>query len=245
MKLPPGPFAITGPLEPLPSRETGYHTPPAPVASFSYHQAKREASQERIRATVAQLQSENILPATATARAALIIERGNVSNKTLYLAVNRPLWHPEHIPSQPIPTVQPQAKPASFQPQSIPDQTPETKQPEPLKKGLTLQPFKYVGFVILNLLKEAAAALTPSGRKASYSGAAPSRNSELGGFGGEPDHSPAAYHQLARPQNQPSRRPSNQNRPGRTTAKTSPSARAAAPPTGSVQTAQSQAAADP
>ena len=172
------------PLGAAPSRETGYHTPPAPVASFSYHQAKREASQERIRAIVAQLQSEDILPATATARAALIIERGNVSNKTLYLAINRPLWHPEHIPSQPIPTVQSQAEPASFQPQPTPDPTPETKQPEPLVKGLSLQSFKYVGFVILNLLKEAAAALTPSGRKAAIAALPQAKIPDLGGSGG-------------------------------------------------------------
>jgi hypothetical protein len=178
------------PLGATPSRDTGYHTPPQPIASFSYHQAKREAAQERIRAAVAQLQTEDLLPATATERAALVIERGNVSKKTLYLAINKPLWHPDHILSQPHSIAQPQPEPASLQPEQNPEQIASPQQPEPLKKGLSLQPFRYVGFVIHNLLKEAAAALTSQGQKAAVAALPLTEIPNRGGQGGNPAISP-------------------------------------------------------
>jgi hypothetical protein len=151
------------PLGAAPSRETGYHTPPTPIASFSYHQAKREAAQERIKAAIAQLQSQNLLPALASERAKAITQTARVSQQTLYKAFNKPLWHPDHIPAQ-TPELPIQ--------QDITQQTPkqpETQNPEPLQPlstGVITQSLKYVGFVILNLLSEAVAALPPQGQRA-------------------------------------------------------------------------------
>lgn len=173
------------PLGATPQRTTEYHTPSSPIASFSYHQAKREGAQERIREAVAHLQSEATLPATATERATLIIERGNVSKKTLYQSINKPLWHPDHIPSnQPVKTAQTQAEPASLQPTEKPEQTRTPKQPEPLQKGASLQFSKYVGFVIHNLLTGAAVALSLQAQKATKAALTEAKTPNWGGPGG-------------------------------------------------------------
>ena len=107
------------------------------------------------------------------------------------------------------------------------------------------QAIKYVGFVILNLLKEAAAALTPSGRKAAVAALPLAKTPNWGGSGGNQTTTqlpitnwqdlktslPAALQtKIAQAERQRKR---------------VSSARTAAPPPGSVQTAQSQAAADP
>jgi hypothetical protein len=158
------------PLGATPSRETGYHTPPMPIASFSYHQAKREAAQERIKAAIAQIQSQNHLPALASERAKLITQIARVSQQTLYKAFNKPLWHPDHIPAQtPEPPIQQDITPLN-------PKQPEISKPEllqPLLTGCFTQLFKYVGFVILNLLSEAVAALPPQGQRAARTAIAP------------------------------------------------------------------------
>jgi hypothetical protein len=158
------------PLGAAPSRDTGYNTPPTPIASFSYHQAKREAAQERIKQAITQIQEEGTLPKSASERAELLIKQVNISKKTLYLKVNRPLWHPDHIASQEKPKLNPEAETHtqqdSLQP-SAKTENPGQPQPlEPLSNKVCLRLFKYVGFVILNLLSEAVAALPPQGQRA-------------------------------------------------------------------------------
>jgi hypothetical protein len=164
------------PLGASPTRDTGYNTPPPPIASFSYHQAKREAAQERIKTAIAQLQSQNLLPALASERAKAIAQTARVSQQTLYKAFNKPLWHPDHIPAQtPEPPIQQDITPLN------PNQ-PETPKPDPLQPlstGAFTQLFKYVGFVILNLLSEAVAALPPQGQRAAGTAIAPSEPQKL------------------------------------------------------------------
>jgi hypothetical protein len=158
------------PLGAAPSRDTGYNTPPTPIASFSYHQAKREAAQERIKAAIAQIQEEGTLPKSASERAELLIKQVNISKKTLYLKVNRPLWHPDHIASQERPKLNPEAETHnqqdSLQPSSKTENPGQPQPLEPLSNKVCLLLFKYVGFVILNLLSEAVAALPPQGQRA-------------------------------------------------------------------------------
>jgi hypothetical protein len=151
------------PLGAAPTRDTGYHTPPTPIASFSYHQAKREAAQERIKQAIAQLQSQNLLPALASERAKAIAQTARVSQQTLYKAFNKPLWHPDHLsaPTPELPTQQAITQPNPKQPE-----TPNLGSLQPLSTGGITQLFKYVGFVILNLLSEAVAALPLQGQRA-------------------------------------------------------------------------------
>lgn len=171
------------PLGAAPSRETGYHTPPTPIASFSYHQAKREAAQERIKAAIAQLQTEGTLPKTASERADILIKQVNISKKTLYLKVNRPLWHPEHIASQekpePTPEAETHTQKVSLQPSSKTENSAQPQPPQPLSNKVCLPFFKYVGFVILNLLSEALAALPPQGQRAAGTAIAPSEPQKI------------------------------------------------------------------
>jgi hypothetical protein len=171
------------PLGAAPSRETGYHTPPTPIASFSYHQAKREAAQERIKAAIAQLQTEGTLPKTASERADILIKQVSISKKTLYLKVNRPLWHPEHIASQEKPEPTPEAETPiqqdSLQLNSKTENSVQPQCPQPLSDKACLRFFKYVGFVILNLLSEAVAALPLQGQRAAGTAIAPSEPQKL------------------------------------------------------------------
>jgi hypothetical protein len=163
------------------SRETGYHSPQKSIADFSYHQAKREAAQHRIREAIAQLQQTNALPATATARAKAIVSIAKVSQHTLYKSPNKALWHPDEFP-----TLAPvkQAEPQSYQ--GITQQEPKTEKPEqqktlqPLKnKGITQLLFK-VGFVINAIWREALGALALKGQSATQKAITSSEIEERG-----------------------------------------------------------------
>ncbi|MGA7931969.1 MAG: hypothetical protein WCA35_00165, partial [Kovacikia sp.] len=149
------------PLGAAPSRETGYHTPPAPIASFSYHQAKREAAQERIKSAIAQLTQQGPLPRLASERAKAIAQTARVSQQTLYKPFNKPLWHPDHLPTPESPTEQDITPSNPKQPK-----TPNPESPQPLSNRYFTQLYKYVGFVVLNLLSEAVAALPDRGQRA-------------------------------------------------------------------------------
>lgn len=151
------------PLGATPSRDIGYNTPPPAIASFSYHQAKREAAQERIKGAIAQLQLQNQLPSLASERAKLIAQTARVSQQTLYKPFNKPLWHPDHISTQPP---EPRIQQDITQPTPKQPETQKTERLQPLSTVGITQLFKYVGFVILNLLSEAVAALPPEGQRA-------------------------------------------------------------------------------
>jgi hypothetical protein len=158
------------------TRDTGYNTPPTPIANFSYHQAKREAAQERIKAAIAQLQSQNLLPALASERAKAIAQTARVSQQTLYKSFNKPLWHPDHIPAQTpeLPTQQDITQLNPKQPEP-----PNSEPLQPLSTGGITQLLKYVGFVILNLLSEAVAALPPQGQRAARTAIAQPESQKL------------------------------------------------------------------
>ena len=77
------------PMGAHPSRDTGYHSQPPPPADFSYHQAKREAAQHRIKQAVSELKTQDQLPSTAAARAKAIADHAHISQQTLYKALNK------------------------------------------------------------------------------------------------------------------------------------------------------------
>jgi hypothetical protein len=163
------------------SRETGYHGPQKSIADFSYHQAKREAAQHRIREAIAQLQQTNALPATATARAKAIVSLAKVSQHTLYKAINKPLWHPEEFPS-----LAPAKKTETQSEQEITQQPIKTaeietqKAPDPLiNKGITQLLFK-VGFVINAIWLGALGALALKGQSATQKAIIPPEIEERG-----------------------------------------------------------------
>jgi hypothetical protein len=151
------------------SRETGYHGPQKSIAdlSLSYHRAKREAAQHRIKEAIAQLQQTNQLPATATARAKAIVSLAKVSQHTLYKAINKPLWHPEEFPSlAPTKTAEPQPQQRITQQPLKTVKTENKKAPDLLiNKGITQLLFK-VGFVINAIWLGALGALAPKGQSA-------------------------------------------------------------------------------
>jgi hypothetical protein len=163
------------------SRETGYHSPQKSIADFSYHRAKREAAQHRIREGIAQLQQTNALPATATARAKAIVSIAKVSQHTLYKAINKPLWHPDEFPAlAPTKQAEPQTQ------QGITQQTTKTaeiekqKAPRPLlNKGITQLLFK-VGFVINVIWREALESLALKGQSDSSKAITPSKIQDRG-----------------------------------------------------------------
>jgi hypothetical protein len=145
-------------------RDTRYHSEQtAEVIPFNYHQAKRQAAQHRIQEAVAQLQQSNSLSPIASGRAKQIIEIAHVSQQTLYRSINKPLWHPDHIPSQ---TAETQTEQPITQPADETEKTEQTRSPESLKTKDLTQLFKYVGFVILNLWSEAVAALALKSQRA-------------------------------------------------------------------------------
>jgi hypothetical protein len=150
------------------SRDTGYHSPQKSIADLSYHRAKREAAQHRIREAIAQLQQTNTLPATATARAKAIVSLAKVSQHTLYKAINKPLWHPDEFPAlAPAQQTETQPQQEITQQDQQTDQNEKTKAPQPLiNKGITQLLFK-VGFVINGIWREALEALAPKGQSAS------------------------------------------------------------------------------
>jgi hypothetical protein len=163
------------------SRETGYHGPQKSIADFSYHQAKREAAQHRIREAIAQLQQSNSLPATATARAKAIVSIAKVSQHTLYKSINKPLWHPEEFPAL-APTKQAEAQSQ----QEITQQPTKTAKIENekalqplLNKGITQLLFK-VGFVINAIWVSALGALAPKGQSVTQKAVVPPEIEERG-----------------------------------------------------------------
>jgi hypothetical protein len=156
------------------SRETGYHGPQKSIADFSYHQAKREAAQHRIREAIAQLQQTNALPATATARAKAIVSLAKVSQHTLYKSPNKALWHPDEFPAlATTKQAEAQAQQGITQQEQKTDKTEKQKALQPLiNKGITQLLFK-VGFVINAIWREALGALALS-QSASSKAIAPS-----------------------------------------------------------------------
>lgn len=155
------------PIGTNPSRETNYKSPQTAPADFNYHQSKREAAQHRIQQAVEHLKQQNQLPDTITARARAIAHQAHVSQKTLYKAFNKPLWHPDHQPQQ-SPTTNPKPTPTAeiFQPQQITSKQDKRKPLHPLSYLDLLQLYIYVGFVILLTQITAATALTLKGQKA-------------------------------------------------------------------------------
>jgi hypothetical protein len=147
------------------SRSTGYHSPQKSIADFSYHQAKREAAQHRIREAIAHLQQTNTLPATATARAKAIVSLAKVSQHTLYKTINKPLWHPEEFPAlAPTKHAEPQSQQEITQQELKTEQITNPKALQPLlNKGITQLLYK-VGFVILNIWVVALGALALKGQ---------------------------------------------------------------------------------
>jgi len=191
------------PLGGDPQRHTGYHSPqrlpsrPTPSTSpadFSYHQAKREAAQSRIKAAVAQLQEQNSLPANATARAQAIAQLAHISQQTLYKAHNKPLWHPDHLLAQ-SPTPTPPESPQPAPEQEItqlplkPVQIPQSQTLKLLWLREITQLYIYVGFCLIHTHFQAAAALTLKGQRAAQAAQPQTDRSNRGGLG---DHSPAS-----------------------------------------------------
>jgi hypothetical protein len=174
------------PMGAHPSRDTGYNSQPPPPADFSYHQAKREAAQHRIRQAVIELRAQDQLPATATARAKAIAEHAHISQQTLYKDINKPLWHPDYR------TDEDSVKEA--EPQSEQDITPELEITPKTSKENSLQPlinkritqlYLYEGFVTNHLILGALEALAHQGQRATQK-AQPNENShEWGGSGGD------------------------------------------------------------
>jgi hypothetical protein len=162
-------------------RETGYHSPQKSIADFSYHQAKREAAQHRIRKAIAQLQQTNALPATATARAKAIVSIAKVSQHTLYKSINKPLWHPDEFPAlATTKQAEPQTQPGITQQTAKTAEIEKQKAPQPLlNKGITQLLFK-VGFVVNNIWVEALGALAPKGQSATPKAVIPPVHEERG-----------------------------------------------------------------
>jgi hypothetical protein len=158
------------PMGALPSRDTGYHRSTT-TADFSYHQAKREAAQHRIRQAIAELTAQAQLPATATARAKAIAEHGKISQQTLYKAANLSLWHPEHQPRTTVEAIAlPEAETTLEQ-----DITPQVQNKRKVIQLKPLQPLSnkritqihiYEGFVIQHLILSALEALALQGQRA-------------------------------------------------------------------------------
>jgi len=202
------------PLGGDPQRHTGYHSPqrlpsrPTPSTSpadFSYHQAKREAAQSRIKAAIAQLQEQNSLPTTATARAQAIAQLAHISQQTLYKAHNKPLWHPDHLLAQPpTPTPPESPQPAPEQQITQPLQKPALNPQSQTLKLLWLreitQLYIYVGFCLIHTHFQAAAALTLKGQRAAQVAQLQTDRSSRGGQGGDlsastppADHDPRPF----------------------------------------------------
>jgi hypothetical protein len=158
------------PIGTLASRHTSYHSPhntPTSTANFSYHQAKREAAQTRIRSAISQLQADRNLPNSITARAKAIAEKAHVSQQTLYKSANKLLWHPGHLA---FPAATNQPKPASVGEITQPAENTVKILPSGSLKLLWFkeitQLYIYVGFCLYLALLQAAAALTLKGQRA-------------------------------------------------------------------------------
>jgi hypothetical protein len=163
------------PMGALPTRDTGYHSSSS-TADFSYHQAKREAAQHRIRQAIAELAAQAQLPTTATARARAIANHAHISHQTLYKTPNLALWHPEHQPQ--LEQVELECVAIALteaEAQVEQDITPETRlrpkivpiqKLQPLSNKRITQIHIYEGFVIQNLILSTLEALALQGQRA-------------------------------------------------------------------------------
>ena len=174
------------PMGAHPSRDTGYHSQPPPPADFSYHQAKREAAQHRIKQAVSELKAQDQFPSTAAARAKAIADHAHISQQTLYKALNKVLWHPDYLVDE---TLAKEAEP-QLQQEITPSErneskTEQNKKPQPLINKRITQLFIYEGFVITHLILVALGALALQGQGATASVEPMQECSERGGPGGE------------------------------------------------------------
>ena len=174
------------PMGAHPSRDTGYHSQPPPPADFSYHQAKREAAQHRIKQAVTELKALDQFPTTAAARAKAIADYAHISQQTLYKAINKSLWHPDHLVDEvPLKTTEPQSQQEITPSERNESKTEQNKEPQPLINKRITQLYLYEGFVITHLILVALGALALQGQRAPVSVEPMQQFSEWGGSGGE------------------------------------------------------------
>ena len=174
------------PMGAHPSRDTGYHSQPPPPADFSYHQAKREAAQHRIKQAVSELKTQDQLPATAAARAKAIADHAHISQQTLYKALNKALWHPDHLVDETLAKeAEPQRQQDITPSKRNESKTEQNKEPQPLINKRITQLFIYEGFVITHLILTALGALALQGQRATVSAEPMQEFSVRGGSGGE------------------------------------------------------------
>ena len=174
------------PMGAHPSRDTGYHSQPPPPADFSYHQAKREAAQHRIKQAVSELKALDQLPSTAAARAKAITDHAHISQQTLYKAINKALWHPDYLVEEPLTKeAEPQQQQDITPSERNESKTEQDKEPQPLINKRITQLFIYEGFVITHLILVALGALALQGQGATVNAEPMQEFSEQGGSGGE------------------------------------------------------------
>lgn len=170
-----------------PSREAKYHDKQVAPADFGYHQAKREAAQNRIKNAVLELKRVGKLPPGITARAQAISKLAHCSQKTLYRRSNKELWHPHHLPPNPPQKAsEPLQEGTITQPRSNNTYTLNQRKLELYLLKDLLQLYIYVGFVITALIIQAAVALAPKGQRAAKAALEYSEDPDRGGLGGNP-----------------------------------------------------------
>ena len=174
------------PMGAHPNRDTGYHSQPPPPADFSYHQAKREAAQHRIKQAVSELKTQDQLPATAAARAKAIADHAHISQQTLYKALNKVLWHPDYLVDETLAKeAEPQLQQDITPSERNESKTEQNKEPQPLINKRITQLLIYEGFVITHLILVALGALALQGQGATVNAQPMQELSERGGSGGE------------------------------------------------------------
>jgi hypothetical protein len=174
------------PMGAHPSRDTGYHSQPPPPADFSYHQAKREAAQHRIKQAVSELKIQDQLPTTATARARAIAEHAHISQQTLYKDINKPLWHPDYLVDKSL-TKEPETEAQTDITPNVENQSKTSKENslQPLINKRITQLYVYEGFVITHLILGALEALAHQGQRATQKAQPNETSLEWGGSGGD------------------------------------------------------------
>ena len=174
-----------------PKRSTAYQsTSETKVIDFGHHQRLQQESQEKIKAALTRLESDQTLAPEISARAQQLTQEAKVSRKTLYKPQNLELWHPKFTSSpepnpestvaqsiQSIPCdkqAQPHIEQESFHLSSSSENLTSVESPQPLLNKESFQPPLNEGFEDPLTPERATVALPPQGQRAAKVASHPS-----------------------------------------------------------------------
>ena len=180
-----GPCDITGQWERIPAAipDTIANHPHLPTLAITRRNEKPPSTVSNKRSVNSKHKTS--FHSTAAARAKAIADHAHISQQTLYKALNKALWHPDHLVDETLAKeAEPQRQQDITPSERNESKTEQNKAPQPLINKRITQLLIYEGFVITYLILVALGALALKGQGATVNAQPMQEFSERGGSGG-------------------------------------------------------------